>query len=157
MTRITLAALAVTLSLSLAVDAADGDARAIAEELLTAGAKLFDARDARGLAATYTDDAVIRAISRDGETRALKTEDYHGRAEIEKAYGELFQGDATFHAKNTIEYVTQPGPDVLVIAGHFVPDAQAADPIKVPFVQVRKKQGDAWKISTLQLFLALDQ
>ena len=157
MTRTTLAALAVTLSLSLPALAVDDDAKAIAEKLLTAGAKMFDAKDAKGLADTYTEDAVIRAVSRDSNTRELKTEDYHGRDAIEKAYHEVFKGDATFHAKNTIEYVKQPGPDVLVIAGHFEPDSQASDPIKVPFVQVRKKQGDAWKISTLQLFLVLDK
>jgi hypothetical protein len=44
-----------------------------------------------------------------------------------------------------------------VIAGFFEPDTTASEPIKVPFVQVRKKQGDAWKISTLQLFLLLDK
>ena len=157
MTRTTRVALAVTLSLSLPAHAADEDAKMAAVKLLAAGAKLFDAKDAKGLAATYTDDAVIRAVSRDNDTRELKTEDYHGRDAINKAYDKVFDNDAIFHAKNTIEYVQQPGPDVLVIAGHFVPDTQASDPIKVPFVQVRKKQGDAWKISTLQLFLLLDK
>ena len=161
MTRTTLVALAISLSLPLAADAADADAdadaNATAEELLAAGAKLFDARDSKGLAATYADDAVIRSVSRDGNTRELKTEEYRGRDAIEKAYGEVFKGDATFHAKNTIEYVRRPGPDVLVIAGYFEPDARASDPIKVPFVQVRKKRGDAWRISTLQLFILLDK
>jgi ketosteroid isomerase-like protein len=155
MTRTTLVALAISLSLPLSD--ADADANATAEKLLAAGAKLFDAKDSKGLAATYAEDAVIRAVSRDGNTRELKTEEYRGRDAIEKAYGEVFNGDATFHAKNTIEYVRQPGPDVLVIAGHFVPDARASDPIKVPFVQVRTKQGDAWRISTLQLFILLDK
>lgn len=128
MTRTTLVALAATLSLTLPADAGD-DANVTAERLLTAGAKMFDAKDAKGLAATYTDDAVIRVVSRDKDTGGLKTEDHHGRDAIEKGYGEVFKGDATFHAKNTIEYVQQPGPDVLVIVGHFEPDTQASDPI----------------------------
>jgi hypothetical protein len=102
MTRTTLVVLAATLALSLPADAAGEDARATAEKLLTAGAKLFDAKDAKGLAATYTDDAVIRAISRDKDTRELKTEVYHGRDAIEMTYGAVFKGDATFHARNTI-------------------------------------------------------
>lgn len=157
MTRVSLAVLAAALLLSPPAQAADDDATATAEKLLAAGAKLFDAKDARGLAATYTEDAVVRAISRDGSSRELKTEDHHGRDAIERLYGTIFENDMTFHAKNTIEYVRQPGPDVMVIAGQFVPDTQASDPIKVPFVQVRKKQGGAWQISTLQIFLMLDK
>jgi ketosteroid isomerase-like protein len=157
MIRSVLAALAVVLPLSIPAFAADDEAKATAEKLLTAGEKLFDAKDAKGLTATYTDDAVITALSRDNNSRAIKTQTYTGREAIEKAYSDMFKGDATLHAKNTIKHVYQIAPDVLAIAGEFTPDTQASNPIKVPFVQVRVKQGDAWKIASLQLLLALDK
>jgi len=160
MHRILVAALAVALPLSLlAVPAvaADDEAKATAEKLLAAGEKLFDAKDAKGLAATYTDDAVITTLSRDKNSRAIETKTYIGRETIEKTYVDLFKGDATLHAKNTIKHVYKIAPDVLAIAGEFSPDTQATDPIKVPFVQVRVKQGDAWKIASLELLLLLDK
>lgn len=160
MIRTTLPALAVTLSLSLVaatVRAADDEAKETAETLLTAGAKLFDAKDARGLADTYTDDAVIIALTREANTRRIKTDVARGRDAIEKGYRDVFKGDATFRAKNTIRHVSRIAPDVLVITGHFEPDTQSSDPIKVPFAQVRVKQGDAWKIASLELLLLLDK
>jgi ketosteroid isomerase-like protein len=161
MLRTTLTALAFTLPLSLlaapAIAADDDEAKAIAEKLLTAGEKMFDAKDAKGLAATYTDDAVITTLSRDNNSRAIKTRTYCGHEAIEKAYGDMFKGDATLHAKNTIKHVSRIAPDVLAVAGEFTPDTQASNPIKVPFVQVRVKQGDAWKIASLQLLLLLDK
>lgn len=161
MTRTLLAALAVVLSLSLSLSlpatAADDETKATAEKLLAAGEKMFDAKDAKGLAATYTDDAVITTLSRENNAREIKTKTYIGRETIEKAYVDLFKGDATLHAKNTIKHVYRIAPDVLAIAGEFCPDTQASDPAKVPFVQVRVKQGDAWKIASLQLLLLLDK
>jgi ketosteroid isomerase-like protein len=161
MLRTTLTALAFALPLLLlaapAVAADDAEAKATAEKLLTAGEKLFIAKDAKGLAATYTDDAVITSLSRDNNSRAIKTQTYIGRETIEKTYVDLFKGDATLHAKNTIKHVYRIAPDVLAIAGEFTPDTQASDPAKVPFVQVRVKQGDAWKIASMQLLLLLDK
>jgi ketosteroid isomerase-like protein len=157
MLRTTLAVLAVALPLSLRTAAAGDDAKAQAEKLLTAGAKMFEAKDAKGLAATYTGDAAITAVTREKDSGKLKTEVTRGRADIEKTYGDMFKGDATFHAKNTIEYARWAGPDILVVAGHFEPDTQSSEPIKVPFVQVRVKEGDAWKIANLQLFILLEK
>jgi ketosteroid isomerase-like protein len=158
MLRTTLAVLAVALPLSFSLrPAAADEAQAQAEKLLTAGAKMFDAKDAKGLAATYTDDAVITSLTRDKNSREIKTQTYIGRETIEKTYVDMFKGDATLHAKNTIKHVYQIAPDVLAIAGEFSPDTQASDPIKIPFVQVRVKQGDAWKIASLQLLLLLDK
>jgi len=151
-------ALALALAFSLThAAAADDNGRAAAEKFLAAGARMFDAKDAKGLAATYTEDAVVTAYSRDSNTSDLKTETRHGHADIEKVYIDVFNGDATFHAKNTIEYVRQPSPDVLIVTGTFEPDSQVSNPIKVPFVQVRHKKGDAWKIASMQIFVELDK
>ena len=160
MHRTLLATLAFALPLSLMVVpavAADDEAKATAGKLLAAGEKLFDAKDAKGLAATYTDDAVITTLSRDKNSRAIETKTYIGRETIEKTYVDLFKGDATLHAKNTIKHVYQIAPDVLAIAGELSPNSQDSNPIKVPFVQVRVKQGEAWKIASLQLLLLLDK
>src|SRR4051812_5512804 len=160
MIRTTLTALAVTLALSPCAGTArpaDDEAKATAETLLTAGARLFDAKDPKGLADTYTDDAVITSLSRERNTRKIKTEVYRGRDAIEKVYGDVFKGDAAFHARNTIGHVHRIAPDVLVITGHFEPDTEASESIKVPFAQVRVKQGDAWKIASLELLLLLDK
>ena len=46
---------------------------------------------------------------------------------------------------------------MLAIAGELSPNSQDSNPIKVPFVQVRVKQGEAWKIASLQLLLLLDK
>ena len=160
MIRQTLAAMTSALTISLfmglpsAVFAAPDDAdREIAVKALNAGAAMFDAKDAKGLAATYSDDAVLKMISRDIGSGGLKIETKHGRAEVEEAYRELFKGDTVYHAKNTVEFVRKVGPDVLIITGYFEPDSQATDSMKIPFVQVRHKQGDVWKITDIQVFV----
>jgi hypothetical protein len=158
MTRTTLTALAVTFSLVTGTARADDDeAKATAETLLAAGAWLFDAKDAGGLADTDTDDAVVAGLTRDTDTRKVKVDVVRGRAVIEKTYRDLFKGDATFHARNTVRHAHKVAPDVLVIAGQFEPDAQAGDPVKVLFAQVRVRQGDAWKVASLELLLLLDR
>ena len=159
--RFLFAALAAAATLSLAPppasarpdEAAD---RAAAAKALNAGAALFDAKDAKGLAATYADDGVLKVVTREKDSGDLKVETKRGRAEIEEAYREFLKGDQTYHAKNTIEHVRKIGSDVLLIAGLFTPDDQAAEPMKFAFVQVRKKVGDAWKIMDLQVFILFD-
>src|SRR4051794_35509698 len=65
------AALVLTLGSVLAsapaarADEKDDEAKAIARKVTTAGAALFDARDAKGLALTYTDDARLEIYSKD--------------------------------------------------------------------------------------------
>src|SRR5262249_20573601 len=115
MIRTTLTTLAVSLSLVTGTARADDDeAKATAEKLLTAGARLFDAKDAKGLADTYTDDAVIIGLTREKDTRKIKTDVVRGRDAIEKTYRDLFKGDTTFHARNTVKHVHRVAPDVLV-------------------------------------------
>lgn len=131
----------------------DDPAHAAAVTALNAGIALFDARDAAGLAATYTEDAVLTLVGRDDNTHAVKTEVKHGRAEIESYYHMLFRPGSTYHAKSIVEFVRRLGPDMLMIAGHFEPDCTRPNPLKLPFVQVRVKQADAWRIMNLQVFV----
>jgi hypothetical protein len=134
-----------------AADPAD-DAREIAVKLTTAGAAMFDARDAKGLALTYNGDARLEIISKDKNSGELKTDTRVGRTEIEAYYAELFKSDTALHARNTVEFARRIDPDLLLISGVFEPNTESADPMKLPFVQVRTRQDGAWRIVSLQLF-----
>ena len=98
--------------------------------------------DARAMAAYYTDNAKIFFQTR--EESEISVKDMMAAREIEKAYAEVFKDPSQVHGKNTVEYAKLLASDVLVIAGTFVPNENAAEPIKVPFYQVRVKQGDKW-------------
>lgn len=145
---------AVLMLTSLASAQTDDQAKAIAVKVTTAGAAAFDTKDAKAMAATYTDDAQLHWVTRNKDSSAIETESKRGRAEIEAFYVELFKGADAFHAKNTVEYARWISDDLLMIAGVFEPDTQSAEPMKLPFVQIRIRQGDAWRIMSLQVFFA---
>jgi ketosteroid isomerase-like protein len=127
----------------------DQDAKKIAEEILTKGASLFDARDSKALAATYTEDAVFTLFMKDGDS--IKTEERRGSVEIEEFYKKLFDGQtAATTSKNHVETARLVGHDVLIIQGNFQTDTSRDD--SLPFVQVRVKRGDKWLMKTLQVF-----
>jgi ketosteroid isomerase-like protein len=161
MSRHTFASLAVMISVALSLAAGraamsravDDPAKEIAVKVTTAGAAMFNARDAKGLALTYTDDARLEIYSRDNATGSLKTETRVGRADIESYYASLFKSDDVPHARNTVEHARLIEPDLLTIIGVFEPNTEAAEPLKLPFVQVRARQGDSWKIVNLQIFI----
>jgi hypothetical protein len=159
MLRYTTAALAAALVLSttaVALAADDAD-REIAVKALTAGAAMFDTKDAKGIAATYADDAVLTIVGKEKDTGDLKTQVKNGRGEIEAYYrDDIFKPDSTYHARNTVEYTRKLAPDLLLIAGYFEPDTQSNSSMKLPFVQVRQKQGDTWRIKTLSLYIILE-
>jgi hypothetical protein len=127
------------------------DARGLAQDILDKGAALFDSRDAAAMAATYTEDALVTAYSKDNETGALKVETGRGRADIQKSYADLFKGRSpSARCRNIVEDAYFVGPDLLVIRGTFLVDV--ADEHPLPFLQVRTKRGDNWLILNLQLF-----
>ncbi len=140
-----------------AADPKDDEAKAIAVKVTTAGATLFDAKDAAALAATFTEEARLEVTFKGKDDATSKNEIKQGRSRIEAYYRELFKGDAAFHAKNTVEYARAIGPDMILFAGTFVPDAQAAEPWKIAFVQVRSKHGEDWKVVNMQVFVILDK
>jgi hypothetical protein len=152
MTRHLSAPIAAAL-LTLAQAAPADEARDVAEAVTKAGVKLFDARDAKGLAATYTESGRLEVISREKDTGALKVEVKVGRSEVEDYYENFFKNGDPVHARNTVEFARKIGPDLVTFTGVFTPDTQAAEPIRLPFVQVREKQGDAWRVVSLQLFI----
>jgi hypothetical protein len=134
-----------------AAPAADQNAKQLAQAILTKGAALFDTRDAAAMAATYAEIAEVTAYSKDNDTGALKTGTERGRADIQKAYADLFKNRSpSTHCRNVVEDAHFVGSDLLVIRGTFVLDV--ADEHPIPFIQVRTKQGDKWLILNLQLF-----
>jgi ketosteroid isomerase-like protein len=127
----------------------DQEAVGTARQFLDRGAQLYNAKDAKGLADTYTADAEIAIVSK--KPGELKTEFKHGHAEIEPYYRGLFENAGRIEAKNTIEYARLLDRDMVLVAGVFQPDIH--DKLKVPFVQVRVKQGDRWLIMSMRIFL----
>jgi hypothetical protein len=154
--RIVLGALLTTLALPLlpttARAAADDDAKTLAQSILDAGSKLFDTRNARAMAETYLEDGVIYTCFPEPETHVYKKDVTRGHADIEAGYAKIFADrPADTKSKNIVESAKRMGADLLMIQGRFVLDV-AQPENTVEFVQVRQKQGDAWKVMTMQLF-----
>jgi ketosteroid isomerase-like protein len=128
--------------------AADDDAKTVAQAFLDKGAGLFSDKDAPSLANTYTEDAeLVVSMKSPSET---KYEVKRGTAEIESFYRELFKKNEPIRAKNTIEYARYIDPETLIVAGVF--EINQDETMKLPFVQVRQKRGDSWKIHHLRVF-----
>jgi hypothetical protein len=136
------------------VMAQEKDAKTLAQEVLDKGSALFDTRDAAAMAATYTDDAQLLWIDKDGSTGEIKVS-VKNRTEIETLYRDLFKdAKEKTTSKNTVEFARFVGPDLMVIQGVFQPNVDQDG--KFSFVQTRVKQGDKWLMKTLQLFV-IDQ
>jgi hypothetical protein len=137
---------------SAVASAQDDDARArtLARDLLDRGATLFDTRNAAAMAATYIDAAEIILIKRASDSSRVAPETYRGRAAIEKAYADIFKDRLPEHrSRNTVEYARFLGPNLILIQGRFAMNREQGDTAQ--FVQVRVREGDQWKIVTLQL------
>ncbi len=103
------------------------------------------------MAEYYVEDAKMFLQSKD--EHGITVKEYSGREEIEKFYAGLFKNPGTIQSKNTVEFARLLAPDILVIAGTFVPNESAANPLKVPFYQVRIKRADKWLIHNLRIFV----
>jgi uncharacterized protein (TIGR02246 family) len=127
------------------------EAMKLAGKLTEDGAATFSKADAKAMATYYTEDAVVFLQGKNDAGYSVK--EYDGRAGIERLYADFFKGPATIKAKNTVDYAKFLAPDLLVIAGTFEPDQLAAKPLKLPFYQVRVKQGDKWLIHSVRIFV----
>jgi ketosteroid isomerase-like protein len=127
------------------------EAMKLATKLTEEGAATFSKADAKAMAAYYTEDAIVFMETKNDDGHSVK--EYDGRAEIERLYADLFKEPGTIQAKNTVEYARLLAPDLLVIAGTFEPNQLAAKPMKLPFYQVRVKQGDKWLIHSVRIFV----
>jgi len=130
----------------------DDDARALAlaKDTLDRGAALFDKRDAAAMAATYVETAQIIVIKRASDTDRIVVEPTNGRAAIEKAYADIFKDRLPEHrSRNTVEAARFLSPDLLLIRGRFAMNRDQGD--SVQFVQIRAREGDDWKVVSMQL------
>jgi hypothetical protein len=134
--------------------AEDTEAVKLAKEITTAGAKLFDAKDAKGLASTYTESGQIILTSKN-ESGGLKEEVTQGREDVQRFYERLFADSGTIESKNLIDSARLLGTDILLITGTFevTRDAKTSH---FPFVQVRIKQGEKWLMSSVRIFVLPD-
>jgi hypothetical protein len=123
----------------------------LAKKLTEEGAATFNTANAKAMADYYTADAKVTLHGRNDQ--GISAKEYDGREEIQGLYADVFKDRAAIRSKNTVEYARLLAADVLVIAGTFEPNLDADKPLKVPFYQVRLKQGDKWLINNLQIFV----
>lgn len=131
-------------------DDRDDEAKKIAIKVTTEGAATFDTLNASAMAAYYDDDARLSFVARDGER--VKTEYHNGRAEVEAYYAKLFENRQTIKSYNDVTAARLLAPDVLTIDGTFDTNTLKPDSPKIPFHQVRVKQGDKWLILSMEIF-----
>ncbi len=134
------------------VSAEEKDAKALAQAVLDKGSALFDTRDAVAMAATYTEDAQLLWIDKNGDTGEIKISIKKDRSEIESLYRDLFKdAKEKTKSKNTVEFARLVVPELMVIHGVFQPNVDKPD--KFSFVQTRVKVGEKWLMKTLQLYV----
>jgi hypothetical protein len=132
--------------------AEENNAKTVAQDVLDKGSALFDTRDAAAMAATYTEDAQLLWIDKDGSTGEFKINAKKDRSEIESLYRDLFKdAKEKTTSKNTVEFARFVVPELMVIHGVFQPNVDKQD--KFSFVQTRVKVGDKWLMKTLQLYV----
>ena len=152
MARFMILSLALLFPISSTASAADTDAKQLAQDILTKGAALFDARDAAAMAATFREDAEGSLCLRDKDTGKYKVQVSRGRSAIEQGYQNIFKTrKAGTTSRNVVEFAHFVGTDLLIIHGTFTLDVSQG--LSFPFVQVREKQGDQWLILSLQVFV----
>lgn len=138
-------------STALAADGGDAKARQIAEKVTTEGAAIFDTFDARAMAATYDEKAVLIVFEKADGAIVRKAEE--GRAKVEAAYAELFKKPETIKSRNVVEHARMIAPGLLAIDGTFELNTLKPDSIKVPFHQVRQQKGGKWLVLSMEIWL----
>jgi hypothetical protein len=137
---------------SASTPAGDAEAIRIAQEVTTAGAKMFAAKDAQGLADTYIDEGRIILVSREAGTPGLKRDVREGRSAVLEGYKELFKSPDAISAVNRLDYARMLGTDMLEISGTLVlTDSNGMH--RFPFTQLRVREGNFWRIAEVQLFV----
>jgi hypothetical protein len=144
--------LALLITVPALARADEKDAKMVAQGVLDKGSALFDTRDAAAMAATYTEDAQLLWIDKDGSTGEIKLSVKKDRSEIESLYRDLFKdAKEKTTSKNTVEYARFVTPELMVIHGVFQPNLDKPD--KFSFVQTRVKVGDRWLMKILELYV----
>src|SRR5262249_42005020 len=92
---------------------ADPAAMRLAEQLLTVGSDLFDAKQAHALAATFAEDGEIQMI--DLDTGKFNVSETKGRADVESFYQSAFKDATTIDSENRVDFARFVLPHLLVI------------------------------------------
>lgn len=128
----------------------DEAAMKLAKQLTDAGTKMLAAGDGVGLAAQYLEDAEI--VEKMVESVGPPSVKFHrGGDAIRKVY-ENIKDLTKFNLTNEVHYARFVSPDTLVIAGDLLM-SENAQTKRLPFMQVRRKTGESWKIVCLELSL----
>jgi ketosteroid isomerase-like protein len=153
MRRLALFALMAAAS-ALAPTAARADeASDLAKKVLDQGALFFEKKNLADMVNQYLEDARVFGVQKDQNTGEIQVETWVGKSEIESQYRKLFDESKPFYAKNEVNYARLIGDDILMVAGTFHLAVGDGQPLKLPFVQVREKRGDAWKIRSMRVFI----
>lgn len=154
MLRMLASAALVLLLVPAAIQAQDADAMDLAKKLTTDGALTFETRNAQAMADSYTEGAEVFLVSQNKDTGRLKIDPRRGRAAIEALYADFFKDGQLIQAKNHVEHARFVTPQLLLITGTFE-ITKGETTWKLPFVQVRVKQGEKWLLNSVRLFLTL--
>ncbi len=123
----------------------------VTNQILTAGAALFDKHDAAAMAATYVENGAVELYLKDRDSDTYKRDLYSGRAAVQEGYAKVFKNATpSMKSRNVVDSARFIAPTVLFIQGTFQPDTNKVDTI--PFVQVRVRDGGDWKILSMQLY-----
>lgn len=136
----------------------DAEALRIAERVTAEGAAIFDAHDAKAIAATYDEDTTITIFrTRGGE---LKREVHQGRDKVEAFYSALFKQPDSLNpddadagapkSRNVIERARLLSPELLAIDGTFELSPQLP---RIAFHQVRQNKDGKWLVLTMEVSL----
>jgi hypothetical protein len=128
----------------------DPKARSVAEEVTAVGAKAMEGRDLDGMMATYDAPAKVSIFLREGDG-TLKEQPYEGYEAIRGLYASLFEKDSPIKAKNEVDEARFLGADFLLITGTFEA-TQDGKTSRFPFVQLRRKVGESWRVARMQVY-----
>ena len=101
--------------------------------------ELFARRDAAGIAAMYTPDAIYVEL-------LPRLEMMEGHARIEEHFRELFDAQAT-ELRYSVTSARMIGPDAALVGGDYVMVANGKR-IAGHFVQILRREGSTWKIAS---------
>ena len=134
-----------------------GEARDLAQRLVDKNTAFVDAEDYAALLASYTEDANISLVCKDPDTGDYMTAVRDHSGSIWQMYRDLHSGllpengPKKIASKSTVEYANMIEPDLLVIHGYFQPYRD--EDMRWPFIQVRRKLGDEWRIMSQRVFM----
>lgn len=129
----------------------DAEARKIAEKVTAEGAAIFDTFDAKAMAATYDEKAILINFEREGG--AIVRQSAEGREKVKDFYAKVFENPETIKSKNTVDRARLLADDLLSIDGTLDTNSLKPDSFKIAFHQVRQKKDGKWLVLVMEISL----